>query len=268
MIQTERLQMFRLFLILVLFNVCIFVNAGLDEHGRFGEVIAVYYFDDSNDDGPNNFHGNLRNGASIVQGGKIGKCLKLRKDTYFAMLDDTFSSIVRNFSIVAWIKTSNISAQGDISISYSGENDDDSISEISLDITSDEIYGIIADGEDDEVDGLIARRLSIDDGKFHHIAFTLAEDFYRIFVDGEIVEEEKRQGYTGWVSNDTFILIDANRELTNPVYVDEVGFFKTGFSVYEVRALMNVGLAKFLDAMPVDPQEKVATTWAEIKSGR
>ena len=260
--------MFRLFLILVVFNVCIFANAGLDEHGRFGDVIAVYYFEDENDEGPREFHGTLKNGASIVQGGKFGKCLKLRKDTYFAMLDDAFSSIVGNFSIVAWIKTSNISAQGDISISYSGENDDDSISEISLGITSDEIYGIIADGEDDEVDGLIARRLSVDDGKFHHIAFTLAEDFYRLFVDGEIVEEEERQGYTGWVSNDTFVLVNATRKITNPVYIDEVGFFKTGFSVYEVKALYEVGLEKFLTAMPVDPQEKVATTWAEIKSGR
>lgn len=242
-------------------------NAGLDEHGRFGDVVAVYYFEDDNDDGPRNFHGNLSDGASIVQSGKFGKCLRLKKDTTFGTIDDTFSSIVGNFSIVAWIKTSNISAEGRIHIAYSGRNDDNSLSAISLSVESNEIIGLIADGEDDEVDGLIARRLSIDDGKFHHIAFTLAEDFYRIFVDGEIVEEEKRQGYTGWVSNDTFILINATREIVNPVYIDEVGFFKTGFSIYEVRALMNVGLAKFLEAMPVNSQSKVATTWGKLKQG-
>lgn len=259
---------FFLTVFVILFSVCIFVNAGLDEHTRFGDVIAVYYFEDKNDAGPRDFHGILSDGASIVQDGKTEKCLKLQKDTSFGVVDDTFSSITRDFSIVAWIKTSDISAEGQIHIAYGGNNDDGSLSAISLSIKSNELTGLIADGEDDEVDGLIARRLSIDDDKFHHVAFTLAEDFYRIFVDGEIVEEEERHGYTGWVSDDTFILLNATSELTNPVYVDEVGFFKTGFSVYEVKGLYDVGLEAFLDAMPVDPQKKVATTWAAIKSQR
>ena len=49
--------------------------------------------------------------------------------------------------------------------------------------------------------------------------------------------------------------------LTGSVLVDEVGFFEIGFSVDEVKGLYDDGLTDFLEAMPVDPREKVATTW-------
>ena len=34
---------------------------------------------------------------------------------------------------------------------------------------------------------------------------------------------------------------------------------------YEIKGLYKDGLQGFLEAMPVNPEEKVATTWSEIK---
>ena len=60
----------------------------------------------------------------------------------------------------------------------------------------------------------------------------------------------------------------------NPIYqdtfngrilIDDVGFFETGFSIYEVRAIRQFGVGAFLKAMPVEPSGKMTTTWGDIK---
>ena len=48
--------------------------------------------------------------------------------------------------------------------------------------------------------------------------------------------------------------------------VDEVGFFETGFSAYEIEGLYKDGLETFLEVMPVESQGKLATTWGGLKS--
>ena len=65
----------------------------------------------------------------------------------------------------------------------------------------------------------------------------------------------------GFVADGTFIIIagPSDEDLTGSVLVDEVGFFETGFSVYEVKGLYDDGLTDFLEAMPVDPREKAST---------
>lgn len=56
--------------------------------------------------------------------------------------------------------------------------------------------------------------------------------------------------------------------LVGPIYIDEVAFFKRGFSLYEIRALRNskTGLEKFTEVMPVEPKEKLTMKWDELKS--
>ena len=201
--------------------------------------------------------------ARRIDGGKSGKCLKLTPDSTFANLDDLYLGVVGNFAIVSWVKTRRISNQDQLHIIASSTEDNGSISLISLAISGSEIVGLIVDGEDDEVDGLISEGHSIDDNKWHHVAFSLGEDFYRLFIDGVVVAEAKNEGYTGFVGNDTLILLSSEGAT---IYLDEVGFFETGFSIYEVKGLYNDGLSVFLKAMPVDPQGRATTTWGEIKS--
>ena len=239
--------------------------AGLDQHGRLDEVIAVYKFENVQDSGPRSFHGALQDGASIVANGKIGKCLYLRNKQSYASLDDLFLGVIGNFSIVSWIKTRSIAAGKSILLSASSRGDDDSFSAISISIYSDKIIGLIADGEDDEVDGVIADDVDVTDGEWNHVAFSLTEDFYRIFINGEIAKEKRNTGYTGFVGNDTLIFVTSNSAGNH--YIDEVGFFETGFSPYEMKGLYKDGVSKFMRIMPVNPEGLVTTTWADIKAG-
>ena len=254
------------------------VYAGLDEHGRFDEVIAVYKFENTNDSGPIRYDGSLRGESSIVNNGKIGKCLEIGSDGKFVSvdLDKSLSVVSRAFSVVAWVKTT--STTGGIWIDASGIQEGDSnYGSISINIFPGgsqfgNVFGGISDDEDNDsyytsenID------VSINDGEWHHFAFSLAEDFYRIFIDGDMVYEDRENEYIGFLGFEGSIIgVYAtqgtdNRNLNQPVFVDEVGFFETGFSVFEVQGLYKNGLDSFLEAMPVDNKQKIATTWGGLK---
>ena len=51
------------------------------------------------------FDGSLRENASVVDNGKIGKCLQLRNEDGFAMFNTLFLGLTnKEFSITAWVK--------------------------------------------------------------------------------------------------------------------------------------------------------------------
>ena len=258
------------------------VYAGLDQHGRFGgEVIAVYKFENTNDSGPLRYDGTLGDKVSIVDGGKIGKCLKLdtsNENIGFSSvdLDKSLSVVGGNFSVVAWVKTT--STTGRIWINAAGiQEGHANFGSLGIWIFPGggefgNVFGGISDDEDNDFYYTDNVDISINDGKWHHFAFTLAEDFYRVFVDGDIVFEEREDDYIGFLGFEgSIIVVNAvkgadDRYLNKPAFVDEVGFFETGFSAYEIEGLYEDGLADFLEAMPVESQGKVATTWGELKS--
>ena len=62
--------------------------------------------------------------------------------------------------------------------------------------------------------------------------------------------------------NLVLLTIVTSAENNQNTLVDEVGFFETGFSAYEIKGLYEDGLETFLEVMPVESQGKLATTWA------
>ena len=246
-------------------------TAGLDQDGRFDRVVAVYQFEDATDSGPREFDGVLTGNASIVDDGKIDKCLQLEEEDWFGMSDDLHLGIISGeFSIVAWVKLATQTHAFKMMIA--GTNDDDTnagVIRLSVE-PSGNIKGQHADLEDLKLEDLESEDSNVADGSWHHIAYSKYADTYTLFIDGEVVETEHSTDYLGFVADGTFIIIAGpfDEDLTGSVLVDEVGFFETGFSVYEVKGLYDDGLSDFLEAMPVDPREKVATTWGAIKRGR
>lgn len=111
---------------------------------------------------------------------------------------------------------------------------------------------------------------NVANNEWHHLAFTKYSDTLRLFIDGEMVNEKSSSDYLGFVSDNTFINLSTSNDadITGNLFIDELGFFETGFSIYEIEGLYEDGLSDFLEAMPVDPEEKVATTWGEIKTRR
>ena len=248
---------------------------GLDGDGRFDSVIAVYHFENVTDSGPRGFDGDLLDSdgdlvteASIVDDGKIDKCLQIRGDGAFGTVENQhFSLMDREFSIVAWVK---LQQQTYIfNILVAGANDDNTYAGgIQLSIEpSGNIKGRHYDFEDEKSVSIETEDSNIADDSWHHIAYCKHADSYSLYIDGEVLKKERSADYLGFAGDGTFIRISgpSKVDMTGSVLVDEVGFFETGFSVDEVKGLYDDGLTDFLEAMPVDPREKVATTWGTIK---
>ena len=246
-------------------------TAGLDQDGIFDRVVAVYHFENTEDSGPREFDGVLLEDASIVDDGKIGKCLQLEEEDWFGMSDDLHLGIISGeFSIVAWVKLATQTHA--FKMMVAGTNDDDTnagVIRLSVE-PSGNIKGQHADLEDLKLEDLESEDSNVADGSWHHIAYSKYADTYTLFIDGEVVKKERSTDYLGFVGDSTLIIIrgSADADLTGTVLVDEVGFFETGFSVYEVKGLYDDGLTDFLEAMPVDPRERVATTWGALKRDR
>lgn len=245
--------------------------AGLDDAGRFDDVIAIYYFEDATDSGPREFNGTLLENASIINNGKTDKCLRLGSQDSFGMLNTLFLGLVdREFSITVWIKLRRQSEK--FNLSLAGHNDDDTFDggiRLSV-LSSGNIQGDQFDFEDEKVVSIVSEDNNIADNEWHHIAFTKYANTYRLFIDAEVVKEHESSNYLGFVSDNTFISlsIENDVDITGNIFIDELGFFEMGFSIYEIEGLYDDGLSSFLEAMPVNPKQKVATTWGTLKTRR
>ena len=256
---------------LLLLSLSSTVIAGLDNAGRFDNVVAIYYFENAKDSGPRNFNGLLQENASIVNEGKTNKCLRLRNQDSFAMFDPLFLGLVdREFSITAWVKLNKQSE--DFYMSMVGHNDNNSLEgAVDLRILSDgNISGAQYNFEKGKSAVIDSTDNNVANDKWHHIAFTKYAKTLRLFIDAELVKERKSTDYLGFVSDNTFITLGMveDTEISGSIFIDELAFFETGFSIYEIKGLYNDGLSNFLEAMPVEPQEKVATTWGKLKMRR
>ena len=278
------------FLTILTFSLAGVGHAGLDSDGATS-TIAVYHFDTlttdqelnsqyTDDSGPGNVKGFLI-GASITNGGKFDKCLQLQESAKLLGAPMTIPSLLGwEFSIVAWIKLQN---QTDASpfIMIRGVNIDfdtntiEKLTSISMSVApTGNVGGKHTNFTDDGANvfgDLGSVNSNTANNKWHHIAFTKYANTYTIFLDGEFIAEQEALGYGQYLVGDmTQLIIGIIDEdnLIGSVYFDDVGFFQTGFSIYEIKGLYNDGLADFLETMPVDPQGKVATTWGEIKFRR
>lgn len=261
-------------IVLVLLASVSIATAGLDNAGRYDNVVAVYYFEDATDSGPREFDGLLLGNASIANNGKIDKCLKLTGEDGFGTIDTLgFGITNREFAIVAWVK---LPTQTDsLGFLVSGYDDDDTnVGAILFFIEpSGNISGGQYDFEDSKSHSIETSDQNVTDNKWHHVAYTKYANTYSLYIDGEQVKEDHYTNYVGFFGENTLISVDAygdgdNPSLTGNVFIDELGFFETGFSTYEISGLYDDGLSGFLEAMPVDPQEKTATTWGALKQQR
>lgn len=265
----------------VLLSVISLSFAGLDQHGRFDDVIAIYKFENTNDSGPKEHHLTLIDDALFTNEGKHGKGLQVSKEGAAYSLRNSESllsafdfSLINRLSIVAWVKTSNQS--GEFCIVMAQRDEAEEWSAASLCIENDVIAGFFYEPDDgfdftDEAQLVEVTTPEVNDGEWHHIGFTVAEDFYRIFVDGELKYSEEAEGSISVLGFDQDrVLLDignwGDTPLASTVYVDEVGLFETGFSVYEMNGLYREGLDTFLEAMPVEPGRKLTQTWGAIKA--
>ena len=256
------------------------VNAGLDTDTIANHVIAIYHFESTKrtdqgllytqDSGPQNLPGTLFNGASLARGGRSGKCLSLVGDDAFGTGTRLFPHLAPiGFSIVAWVKRPQQNGGLVFSmIAFYEEDSENVISEIDLGVTpTGNIKGTHATYPTDRSEVLTTQEENISNNRWHHIAYTLFANTYTLFIDGDPVLKHEATVFPGYFGDSVLFLI-TSPESTRPTLIDDVGFFETGFSTYEIKGLYEDGLATFLETMPVSPQGRLATTWGEIKRNR
>lgn len=106
---------------------------------------------------------------------------------------------------------------------------------------------------------------NVSDNQWHHIAYVLFADTYTLFIDGEVVLSQPAVVRPNFVGDLVLLTLVTSAENNQRTLVDEVGFFETGFSAYEIEGLYEDGLKTFLEVMPVESQGKLATTWSDLK---
>ena len=202
-------------------------------------------------------------------GGKSGKCLSLVGDDVFGAgtrLFPHFASI--GFSIVAWVKRPQQNKGLVLYMMGQYEEDPENVvSEIILGVTpTGNIKGTHVTYPTDTSAVLTTQDENISNNRWHHIAYTLFANTYTLFIDGEPVLKHEATVFPGYYGDRILLFHDHLQIVRVRRFIDDVGFFETGFSVYEIKGLYEDGLATFLEAMPVSPQGRLTTTWGEIKS--
>ena len=264
--------------LLLIFSLINILHAGLETDTIRNHAIAIYHFESTKttdsgllyteDSGPQKLPGSLLNGATLANGGKSGKCLSLIGDDAFGGGTRLFPHLASTgFSIVAWVKRPQHNSGLVFSIDGRYAADlENTASSIRLGVTpTGNIKGTHATHSTDISAILTTQDESISDNKWHHIAYTLFANTYTLFIDGEPVLEHEATVFPGYYG-DMVSFIITSPDSARKTLIDEVGFFETGFSTYEIKGLYNDGLTKFLETMPVNPQDRITTTWGDLKS--
>ena len=298
--------MFRIGLVLGFITTFTFANFAIASENlqRFDRVIAAYDFENdiagAVDIGPRNIHAGFSRGAFKSDESKFGnKSLAFERSGKFGGSEDSFLSVFNEFSIAFWIKTPVQDCDILIGLLAKDGLETKGITSVSIEsegysyktgiIDAGGISSHHSDGKNvHTIEVTEIKDVNMMDNRWHHIVFTLDKIQYVITIDGEIIftkipeqwkkytepnwkGEEKVPAYIGYVGNKTVISIELapdNKKINGQIFFDDVIFYEEAFSATDIQELYKNGLKNFLEVMPVDPQEKVATTWAEIKSQR
>jgi len=105
----------------------------------------------------------------------------------------------------------------------------------------------------------------LETGKWYHLAYTHTDDsngLVEIYVDGEVTYSEESGNPVAPAENTSAVTIGTWGGEAWTGSVDEVLLWNRALSADEIQAIMDQG------PTPVEPQGKLATTWANIKSNR
>ena len=269
------------FLSVLMLGFASMVSAGLDTSTCQCSLITVFQFESTQFDfdnqrtytvgaKPQDYKGSLLNGATLSDNGKDGKCLHLRDDDWFGCQTTLVPTLANaEFSIAAWIRLPR-QQQGTLyfymaAITDSGKAGDFMVFRVKKDGN---LAGLHVIGNTDIL--LETKNQNVSNNQWHHITYTKYLDTYYIYVDGQPIIEEFE--YIDpllrlFIADTTFMSVASfEGNLTGNVYVDDFVMLSIGLSPYEVKGLYEDGITTFMEAMPVNPQGRLATTWGAIKA--
>ena len=126
------------------------------------------------------------------------------------------------------------------------------------------LAGLYADIEDEKLLSIETSGKNVSNNRWHHIAFTVSRSEMKLYLDGESVKQKDVTGYTSFLGDETLISIGSDAIGR----VDNAGFFDDTFSDVNIKFIYDSGLENIISIAPVEPGDKVTTTWGAIKSQR
>jgi hypothetical protein len=235
-------------------------------------AVAVYYFSSQNDGRVTDSSGNgltglLFNNAQIstIQG---RKCLSMGTNAadFEAWDDNEPLHVSKEFSIVAWVK---IPQQlNDFFIEVAAYDHEIENMEtgfrggIDLSIGTDgELSGAYYHNSDRDSIWVATVGRTVNNNRWHHVGVVVNKTSMKLYLNGNRVGSQLFNEHQSFSGTGTAIRIGDDAFGS----VDNVGVFRNDFSDAQVRLIYNVGLATIMSIAPVDPNDKVATTWATLK---
>ena len=102
--------------------------------------------------------------------------------------------------------------------------------------------------------------------KWYHVAWTLKGQHEIAYVNGVLLSEFDKS-HAGTKPGDHPLEVGRRSGGGIPVLgaVDEVGIFKVALSEADIKVIATSGLGAALGVTPVEPKDKLATTWADVK---
>ncbi|RKU21002.1 hypothetical protein C6499_22545 [Candidatus Poribacteria bacterium] len=234
------------------------INATLGITGEDPDMVAYYPFDgDTEDASGNDNHGDIT-GTSRWVNGKFGDALELDPTAYVELetSDSLHGDLFKEdpFTISAWV---NPNFEG-TTWEHIWRSLPSGIGHNTLFINKDE--GLIS--WRGRVGGWTVLCQTepgiVKEGKWMHIAVTGDGDKFKIYADGEMVAETDFQETDG--ANDIYRIGGSGGE-TFAGSMDDYAVFTRALDADEITLIMD-SVEVFL---PVEPQGKLATQWADLK---
>lgn len=117
--------------------------------------------------------------------------------------------------------------------------------------------------------GRLDGKQKLETGVWHHVAYTYDGEKRRLYLDGEIDTEGKTE--KGRVRADadhvlvgSFVLWQLQWWLK--ASLEEIAIFNVALNAADMKAIAERGLADVLGFLSVTPQDRLASTWAKIKT--
>jgi hypothetical protein len=174
---------------------------------------------------------------------------------------------LKEFAIAAWVKVEKL--LGDCcNMIVSKENwDADRTRNYSMWMRNEVIVGFTTRNPFNDVE---ARSILVTDGEWHHAVGTYDGRDLTQYVDGVAHGRAPFGGQDPVFHPTERLHIGAmgpgGNRLGIEGFVDEVAIFNRGLTEREVKSLMDRGIEKLLGFQAVNPKDKMATTWARLKS--
>ena len=240
--------------------------------GDLENGVAVYYFSSLTNLGNVLDHSGNRLTGSSFSGAQLSavsgrNCLSLGSNVahFQAQHDNKSLSVLRKFSIVAWVKVPQQPHDFLIEV-YAYNRTTDNIwnakGAVTLGVGYDgSLYGEYGYYDNEIFQDAKSIGRNINNNQWQHIGFVVNSTSMRLYLNGIRVVDRSVSGHESFSGTGTLVSIGENAKGD----IDDVGFFKNSLTDAQVQLIYKNGLSTIIGIASVDPGDKVATTWGALK---